>query len=58
MWLLSSLQGNINKKPSDFILTLLHQFLSALTQAVSSLLFVVFSALHVLGITQQDSRDF
>lgn len=58
MWLLSSLQGNIKKKPSNLILTLLHQFLFALTLAVSSLLFVVFSTLHVLGITQQDSRDF
>lgn len=51
MWLLSSLQGNIKEKSSDLILTLLHQFLSAIIQAVSFLFFVVFSTL-------QDSRDF
>jgi len=50
------LEGNIRKKPSILISTLLHQFLSALALVVSSLLFVVFSTMHALVSQSKTGR--
>lgn len=48
----------LRKKAGVLLQSHFHWLLLALTLVVSSLLFVIFPTMHVLGITEQGWRDF